>query len=279
MLEPFDYKEPCCPFDTSFYKDAPGGEKPRGHISVPDMIASLDRLYARNDQAGVERVLEEYASQAKALGDVRGELSVVNEMLGHYRMSRNREKGTAAIERCLELLAVADIAGSVSAGTILLNAATAMRSFGKGAESIRLYTEASRCYAAHLPPEDTRFAGLYNNMASAYGDIGEFDHAELYYKRALALLSAHDDQPVCVLDAAVTCLNLAQFYNDRNPEDERVGEYAEKAMALFDRPSLPRDYYYAHTAGKCAGGFSYLGYFLYASTLSGRAKAFYRERS
>ncbi len=274
MLDKSDYLEPCCPFDTDFYKDAPQ-KQPDGHISVSEMLSQIDRLYARGDRDAIGRVLTEYRENAERLGDIHGELSVLNEMLGHYRMTSNPEKGLAAVNRTLELLPQADIAGSVSAGTILLNAATALRSFGNAAKALQLYAEACRCYAAHLPPEDRRFAGLYNNMASSYDDVGEKAHAETFYQKALAVLEKYDD-PESVLDRAVTLLNLAQFYGAHDAADARAASFSEASFALFEESRLPREYYYAHTAEKCAGGFDALGFFVYADTLKARAEAIYR---
>ena len=91
MLDKSDYLEPCCPFDTDFYKDAPQ-KQPDGHISVSEMLSQIDRLYARGDRDAIGRVLTEYRENAERLGDIHGELSVLNEMLGHYRMTSNPEK-------------------------------------------------------------------------------------------------------------------------------------------------------------------------------------------
>ena len=278
-LDRMDYEEPRCFCDTEFYKEKSAVSPAKGHIRIDEMIAAVDRLYRRGDKAAIERVLEGYASEAKALGDTRGELTAVNELLGHYRMTANREKGLSAVERCTELLAMAQIGGSVSAGTILLNAATALRSFGESKRALTLYAEAGRAYADHLPPSDTRFAGLYNNMASAYEDEGEPDRAEKYYQTALSILGAHPDDTGCLLDAAVTHLNLAQLYTAHDPADSRIAEHAETAMQILSDQALFDDYYYAHTAEKCADGFAYLGYFLFAEELKERAASYYRERT
>lgn len=278
MIDKSDYKEPVCPFDTDFYKDKSPAPSPKGHISVSEMISQIDRLYAKGDKAAAIRVLEQFASAARRLDDINGELSCINEMIGAYRMSGDSERGLAAVARCFELLKSAGISGSVSAGTILLNAATALRAFGHAAEAIKHYTEACRCYGANLDASDKRFAGLYNNMAAAYEDTDEYMQAERYYKLALSVLSKYESDEVCMLDCAVTHLNLAQFYISVDATDARANEHAEKAIKILDE-SFDNKSYYAHTAEKCAGGFDYLGYFMYADELRERVKSIYNERT
>lgn len=280
MLDEFDYKESCCPFDTDFYREKTTAVPEHGkRINTGEMVARIDRLNSRGDKQAVGRVLCEYAENARQLGDIYGELTVVNEMMGHYRMTSQREKALESVERCFELLKLTGTSGSVSAGTILLNAATVMSAFGKSAEAIRCYTDACRCYAAHLPPEDMRYAGLYNNMAAAYADTGEVTHAKAYYLKALEILGAHNDMYSCRLDMAVTYLNLALLCSGTEPESESAGEYAEKATEMLDDCYSEADGYYAHTIEKCAGGFDALGYFVYAETLRERLQDWYRERN
>ena len=84
------------------------------------------------------------------------------------------------------------------------------------------------------------------------------------------------DDPESVLDRAVTLLNLAQFYGAHDAADARAASFSEASFALFEESRLPREYYYAHTAEKCAGGFDALGFFVYADTLKARAEAIYR---
>ena len=40
-----------------------------------------------------------------------------------------------------------------------------------------------------------------------------------------------------------------------------AASFAEASFALFEESRLPREFYYAHTAEKCAGGFDALGFF------------------
>ena len=277
MLKDDDYKEPRCAFDFDFYKDKKERPEIKGRIKVGEMLSQVDRLYSREDFGRVEKVLDGYISEARALGDCEGELSAVNELVGCLRMSGKAEKGEKTVERCFELLAITGQDDTTSGGTVLLNAATALCAFGKPKKALETYKEACRIYSRHLPPEDERFAGLYNNMASAYESTGGYAEAEKYYKAAIKVLDLYNTQN-CLLDKAVTYLNLAMLYNAQGSCDGRMEESAKEAMKILDS-DMEREFYYAHTARKCAGGFSYLGYFLFASELNERADKYYNERS
>ena len=275
MLDKKDYMEPMCPFDRDFHKDTKAN-KPARRISVNEMIGQVDRLHARNDKDGAIRVLEEYRRTAEAYGDHDGELAAVSELLGSYRITRQEENGMRTADRCFELLKLSGIGGSVSAGTILVNCATMLSSFGKTELALKCYTDACRCYSNHLPAEDIRYAALYNNMASVFDQSGETENAEKYYKTAVAVLLKNLDKQDCLLDLSVTYINLAQMCLAMENYDG-VEEYVKKAEDILDSESMVRDYYYAHTAEKLAGGFGYLGYFMKEAELAERAREIYER--
>lgn len=275
MLDKKDYMEPMCPFDRDFHKDTKAKKTTR-RISVNEMISQVDRLHARNDKDGAIRVLEEYRRTAEDYGDYDGELAAVSELLGSYRITRQEENGMKTADRCFELLKMSGIGGSVSAGTILVNCATMLSSFGKTELSLKCYTDACRCYSNHLPAEDIRFAALYNNMASVYEQNGETENAEKYYKTAVAVLLRNSDKQGCLLDLSVTYINLAQFCMAKD-DYAGVEEYVKKAEDIIDSESMVHDYYYAHTAEKLAGGFGYLGYFMKEAELAERARKIYER--
>lgn len=275
MLDKKDYMEPMCPFDRDFHKEIKAS-KPLKRINVGEMIAQVDRLHARNDKQAAIRVLEEYRAEAERFGDCDGELACVSELLGSYRITRNEERGIKTADRCFELLKISGIGGSISAGTILVNCATMLSSFSQPEKALKCYTDACRCYSNHLPATDTRFAALYNNMASVYEQVEDFENAVKYYKTAVAVLEENKERAECMLDMAVTFVNLAQLMTVMG-EYEESAKYTEMAEKILDDETLERDYYYAHTAEKLAGGFGFLGYFLKEAELNARAKEIYER--
>ncbi len=66
--------------------------KKAGEIPVSRVIDKLDQCFETNDLDAAASHLEYWQREAEALFDRRGELSVVNEMLGLYRKCQEREK-------------------------------------------------------------------------------------------------------------------------------------------------------------------------------------------
>ena len=271
-MELTDYQEPCCPFDASAYTGTPDNSPCPVSLPVQDVIRELDGFYAQGREAEAEGFLEAWQQKAKDCGDWRAELSFTSELLGQYRRSANREKGLAAVDHALALIRRHHMGETLSGATVMLNAATTMKCFGRAADSIPLFCHVCRVYAQKLDPMDYRFAGLYNNMALSYADVADYDQAEQYFKLALGVIR-HCEAPGN--DMAVTYCNLAEMYDKQNPEDKRVGECVEQAWELLNDPKLPRDGYHAFTISKCAPAFDYLGYFLYAKELKERAAKIY----
>ena len=59
---------------------------------------------------------------------------------------------------------------------------------GETEESLPYYEEAERLYEKFLLPGDYRFAGLYNNLALALSDTGDYKNAEAYFMEAMSIM-------------------------------------------------------------------------------------------
>lgn len=248
--------------------------KCRGHIPVAEIISGCDRLFNMNKSRELGEYLRYWRRRAAELGDEKGELSVLNELMGHYRMMRDENRAVAAVRDGFDLIGRLGISGSVSAGTIFINGATALQSFGMSKEALTYYRMAEQCFTANLAPDDVLFAGLFNNMASACIDEGMFQQAREYYMRALETLRTAGK----LMDLAVTYVNLAQLYDALDPEDEeRIGQNLDAALACLDAPEAERDGYYAHTCLKCAPAFGYFGRFMDEAELEKRAEEYYER--
>lgn len=267
-----DYQEPVCCFDASAYIGVPDVEPTAEGLEVPRLIAQLDSLYntGREDEAG--EFLLRHRQRARELGDWRGELSMLSELMGHCRRSGDRQLGLRAVNEGLAIIRQHHLGSTVSGATVLLNAATTMKCFGHAAESVPYFEHVARVYADNLDPRDYRFAGLYNNMALSYEDVGDYANAERHFRLAISAL-ANSKNPDNEL--AVTWCNLAELYDKQNPEDERCTACMEKAWEHLNAENLPHDGYHAFTISKCAPSFDYFGFFLYAQELRERAEAIY----
>ena len=267
-----DHIEACCIFDSSQYTGIPDAEPCPQSIDVPGIIRELDAIYARGMENDAQGFLEKQLDKARSIGDWRGELSMLSELLGQYRRSMNEAKGIATVNAALELIRAHRMGETLSGATVMLNAATTLKCFGRAEESIPIFCHVSRVYSKRLDPADYRFPGLYNNMALSYADAGDYASAERFFSLALKLISA---LPNSGNDMAVTYCNMAEMYAKIDLEDERIYELMEKAWDCLSDPSLPRDGYHAFTVSKCAPSFDYLGYFLYAKELKERAEKIY----
>lgn len=274
MIDPFDYKEPACATcgGKEFY--SPDKDAPAGRIPIRRVIEKADEAYNKNDMAEAGRLLEYWQKEAEALGDESGELSVTDELIGYYRKTGNAEKGLAAVARALELLSKLDLKNTVSGATILLNAATTMKAFGKAEEGLPLYDEAEKVYLANLKENDVLFAGLYNNKALALTDAGKYEEAESCYKKAIDVMTSQDSAGN--LDAAVSFVNLAVLLrtraenggnNDGNSggnndgsDKEKITDCLFKAYGLLTDEKNQKNGYYAFVLSKCAPAFGAFGY-------------------
>lgn len=244
-----------------------------GTIPLETVIAKCDELFNAEKKTELGEHLRFWRNEARKKKDKRGELALLNEMMGHYRMGGDRERGLAAVEDGLDLIRELGVSETLSAGTILLNAATALQSFGDTGCALELYRRCAEIYEKHLDPDDGRIAGLFNNMAAAFAANGEFAEAEDLYLRALDILKVGRN----FNDSAVTCLNLAQLYRSRGSDPELVSGTLECAFECFERPDDERDGYYAHTCRKCASGFGALGRPDLEEELNKRADAYYES--
>ena len=269
-----DHIEPSCPFDASLYTGVPDAEPTGPMLPVRERIARLDALYTAGDEQAAGALLERSREEARAMGDWRGELSMLSEMLGHYRRGMEAEKGLRAVEDALALIRGHRLGSTVSGATVLLNAATTMKCFGQAAASLPVFQHVARVYGEHLASEDYRLGGLYNNMALSYADVGDFANAERHFQMALRVIARcpHPEN-----ELAVTWCNLAELYDKQDAEDPRCADCMERAWDCLNAPELPRDGYHAFTLSKCIPSFDYFGFFLYAEELRVRVKEIYER--
>jgi tetratricopeptide (TPR) repeat protein len=107
-------------------------------------------------------------------------------------------------------------------------------------------------------------AAYYNNVSSAYQELGDSENAEKACYDALAVL---DGDPEYNGEIAVTHVNLAHIYYDADNFDERVYEHMEKAWELLMDSNNVHDGNFAFICSKCHPSFGFFGYFEYERTL------------
>jgi tetratricopeptide (TPR) repeat protein len=143
--------------------------------------------------------------------------------------------------------------------------------------AVELFEKAKVIYEGNLPKTDGRLGGLYNNMGLAYMGLKRFGEAYEAFLKALDVMGKVEHG---ALEQAITYLNLAnavELEHGLEKGERKIGQYLDKAAALLDDPSVPRDGYYAFVCEKCAPSFEYYGYFADAKELSRRAEEIYER--
>ena len=274
MIDKFDYKEPSCALcgGKEFYN--PELNTAKGRIPVKRVIEKADGYFNKNDLLGAKRHLEYWKKEAKELGDLNGELSVVNELLGLYRKNGDNDNALRVIDRALSLIDELKLGETVSGATIFLNAATTFKAAGYPDKAIPLYEKTLAIYKANLDEFDEKFGGFYNNYALALTDVGDYKKAEECYYNAISVMEkAEHGKP----DLAITYVNLAHFY-EKAENNNKITDCMFTAYNLLCDESNIKNGYYAYVLEKCAPSFKYFGYDKIADDLFKEAKEIY-ERS
>lgn len=227
-------------------------------VPIYRVMEKLDSFFARNDLIGALRLLEYWEREARNLGDERGLLEILNEEIGCYRRVSDKERGLSAVNEALSLIEKNELWDKISSGTVYLNAATTMKAFGMAEEAMPIYRKAKDIYDKYLDKNDYKFAAFYNNISSAYKDIGQQDKAEEACYAAIEILEKRDDR---YGEIAVTLINIAHLYYDADPFDERVYGIMDKAWDYLMSDKNERNGDFAFLCSKCYPSFGYFGYF------------------
>lgn len=235
----------------------------------------MDEYMSRRDYAGAERHLRYWLEEARLGRDGRGELMVLNELVGHYRKTGARDKAMAYADEALSLLDALDLKGSISEGTTCVNIATALNAFGENERALSLFERARVVYESNAATEPRLLGGLYNNMALTCASLKRYDEAMALYDLAMEQMGMAE---YGALEQAITCLNIANLIEARDgmeAGEPRIYELLDRAAALLDSEGIPRDGYYAFVCEKCAPTFEYYGYFADAQRFTQESKRIY----
>lgn len=235
----------------------------------------VNEYMSRRDYPGVERTLRYWLLEARAGRDQRGEIMILNELVGHYRKTGEKEKAHESAREALYLIEETGYEGSITAGTTYVNVATACNAFGENEEALRLFEKAREVYERSAGTDAALLGGLYNNMGLVCAALGRFQEAGTLYEKAMEQM---EKVPNGALEMAETCLNKANALEAEKGMEQAEGEIfalLDRAEELLDQKELPRNGYYAYVCEHCAPTFAYYGYFLTADRLQKMAEAIY----
>ena len=207
---------------------------------IEQILSQLDELFAQHKVDQVEAFLLQRINEAAKEGDTASLITLLNEIIGHYRETGEFEKSIAACRQVLILMDEAGLKGTVAYATTLLNVANACRAAGLLRESMAYYQEVKVIYERDLAPTDFRYASLYNNMSLLFQEMGDFESACDCLERALGIASLYEGARI---EVAVTYTNLAASQLKLGRYQEAI-DNLQKAFSIFEMDE-DRDYHYS----------------------------------
>ena len=207
-------------------------------MNMEFVLREVDRLFDENKAAEAETFLLGVLEEARAQEEKGVCLQVLNELIGYYRQTSEKERLREVIEESLKMTEELGLRDTTWYGTTALNAANGYRSMGELALSRKYYEEAQELYDRELSANDMLFAGLYNNRSLLEQEEGNFEKAEEYLLKALEIVTANHSG----FEIAVTYANLANTAI-MGKNYEKAKEYAQHAIQCFQKRNL-RDAHY-----------------------------------
>ena len=227
------------------------------------IIEKMNEYMSRRDYDGAQRHLLYWLEEAELGKDLRGQLMLRNELIGHFRKTSQKEPAMENAQKAIELITELGMEETISAGTTYVNAATAYNAFGEYDRSMEMFRRARAVYESSPHTEPQLVGGLYNNMALTCTALGRYEDALGLYERALSVMA---DVPDGELEQAITYLNMADTVEAQlgmEAGESRICELAERAEDLLEAKYRELAEYAeqsAHSSGAEASGDSGLAH-------------------
>lgn len=241
------------------------------------IVEKFEEYCTLKDFDGAKRHLNYWLSEAVAQGDIRGQFSLRNEMMGFFRKQGDYDSSIESVNEEVRLMQILDNENTISGGTCHVNCRTVYDTFSEPKKALEHFPKAEAIFDSVAFKDLFRLGSLYNNMALAYMELGKYAEAMNYYGKALDTMRRLDGSE---LEQAITYLNMADcsaLEKGLDGAQEDINSYLLAAKGLLDTESLVRDGYYAFVCEKCAPGFNCYGDFDYAEDLENRAADIYKK--
>lgn len=212
-------------------------------LDIQKILEKADRYLEENRGQEAEKLLRESAAQAAREQDDGSLLQLLNELLGYYRETGQEDSALQMAAQAVAQARRMGLEGTIPYATTLLNAASAYRVFGKLQESMEYYRQVQELYDALLEPDSMYRAGLKNNVALLYQEMGDFKKAKENLLEALEIVEKKDaayEQGVSYANLAGTCMQLG--------ETEEAYGYGVKSAEIFRRAGIADNHYGAALA-------------------------------
>ncbi len=176
-------------------------------MDINQVLMDYDNMFGTHSIEDIEDFLTTNIEVAMDERDYTSALSLLNEMMGLCRDTKQNAKGLRYCADIEDTLVKMGMEGTVEYATGLLNVANSYRIFGYYIKAQSLFERVEVIYREKLSAGDYRFATLYNNWAFVYQSSGELRQAENMFRRALSVV---DMQQNAWEEQATTRCNLAQ---------------------------------------------------------------------
>ncbi|MDD3206610.1 MAG: tetratricopeptide repeat protein [Lachnospiraceae bacterium] len=210
-------------------------------MDINEIFKELDELFKKNEIDKVEPFLTDCLVNARETNNFGIYISVGNELIGFYRSISAYQKAVSMAEDVLYLMKKLNLEDTEHYATTLLNIATAYRAAGQVDQAYEYYETALAIYEKLLPPNDYRFASLYNNLSILLEGQDKNEEAVAYLEKALFIIKELDETSV---EYATSLTNLA-LLNFKQNKVEEAKEKLELALTIFDKKGENTDAHYS----------------------------------
>lgn len=200
-------------------------------MDINKVLEGLDRLFAENRMNEVEEYLTQALYTAESEKDDASKLSIMNELIGFYRVTSEFDKAVRYGEQAVQILKAMNMEGTIPYATTLLNIANAHRASGSLKEALELYRQIEVIYKSNLDSKDFLIASFYNNIALLYQEMGDYESAVSSLRKALAIAETYDN---AASEIATTYSNLGASLL-RLGRNEEAKEMLKEAINRYEK--------------------------------------------
>lgn len=208
-------------------------------MDIKKVLDELDKLFAEKRVGEVENFLKGKLREAEKVDDYNSIITLVNELIGFYRVSSQYENAIVYSDYIISLMESLEFKNTIPFATKLLNIATAYRSAGKLEEALEYYEQVLPIYNENLSTNDFRFASLYNNISLVYKELNEYEKSCEYLEKALLIAMKHKGAEI---EVAITHANLGMSLMKLNEINEAI-KHIESSLTIFEKDEK-KDFHY-----------------------------------
>ena len=224
-------------------------------MDIQKVLAEYDSMFGKYTLKEIEGFLLKHLSEARFKSEHEELVTLLNEAIGFYRDTTQKEKALKNCGALMEHLVEMKLEGTIPYATSLLNIANAFRAFDLHKEAVQLFEKVEEIYGNHISKEDFMYASLYNNWALAYQESGEYDKAAEMLRKALKIVDLYKE---AIIPQATTRTNLASSLLAIGTESayQEAVEHLSNALAIFEKDD-GKDFHYGAALVAMGDAYSY----------------------